>query len=1118
MTLLILSALFSLLTNAQELRSAFVANSENVISQKNNVLVSAEKDTDGDGISDRYDLDDDNDGIPDTVESLSCGIGFAFCDSDHDGIPNSLDLDSDNDGIPDIEEAGFASYSSNKATIDLTNWIDANANGLHDAIEVLWATGDYHLPDTDNDGVRDFTDLDSDNDGLFDVDEAGEKNGDGDQNGDGVGDGMDSDGDGILDSFDTLIGFGSTDRPLARKTSGNSKADYQKTDVDGNGIYDITTTLFSHLDTNNDGMIDAGEDIDHDGILDIVDNDVTNAGSPRSLNNKLFIEFDGRNDYGDGAQLLSGLSQASMMGWIKINRNLGADAVVMGQGNFNLSIKAGSNQLAATANGVTILSSENLDLNRWYHITAVYNANDALAKLKLYLNGKEDTSSNNGALSGQLATATGRFTFAKNPVSDSNYFNGGIDEIRVFKTALTDDMIQKMVYQEIKKNGTAIRGEIIPKDIEGISWASLLAYYKMDAFQNDATSNLISENTTAAQDLTAAHIYNVKNIRSQLAPMPFATARAGDLEAAISQDNSVRASDANAYAWSIIKIKHNTQISANQTSLGMFIEPGVTVSIDNESKLQNTWYLKLDGKIDLKGKSQLVQTEFSELDETSSGYIEKDQSGQTNIYNYNYWCSPVGAVNPTANNGGYNVNAVMKDATNPELLSDINWTSTMDGAPTTPITVSSFWIFKFQNLNAYTANWSSVGSNGMLHAGEGFSMKGSGASGASQNYAFTGKPNNGNINVAISSNTPNLCGNPYPSALDADRFILDNLTSTTGVIYLWENYKTNNTHYQINHQGGYATRTLVGGIPAMSPIGQNSTEGEFQTPGRYIPVGQAFFMVGMNTAGDIKFSNSQRAFVKETNLASTNVFKGLNDATPTTNNVEDVAQADAFARIRLGFDTPDGYHRQLLLGFMDDLATNGINVGYDAKSIDTQPTDLFFEDYLNIQGVGFFNVDNVYPLIVKSATGGVSKFVLDKIENMDEQQPIYIYDNLTQQFHDIRTEGFEINIPAGTTSGRFSIRFKNPAALAATHFDINNEVSIAYATTENTIVIKNNNTDVTVETVMLFNMLGQSVNTWNVKNELQTKINIPVTNLSSGTYIIKVHTNKGELSKKVTIR
>jgi hypothetical protein len=45
-------------------------------------------------------LDDDNDGILDTVENAQLSA-----DTDGDGIPNRLDLDSDNDGINDVDEA-----------------------------------------------------------------------------------------------------------------------------------------------------------------------------------------------------------------------------------------------------------------------------------------------------------------------------------------------------------------------------------------------------------------------------------------------------------------------------------------------------------------------------------------------------------------------------------------------------------------------------------------------------------------------------------------------------------------------------------------------------------------------------------------------------------------------------------------------------------------------------------------------------------------------------------------------------------------------------------------------------------------------------------------------------
>ena len=61
-------------------------------------------DTDGDGICDLSDNDDDNDGILDSVEGIT--------DFDNDGIPNNEDLDSDNDGIPDIVETGNGSFDT----------------------------------------------------------------------------------------------------------------------------------------------------------------------------------------------------------------------------------------------------------------------------------------------------------------------------------------------------------------------------------------------------------------------------------------------------------------------------------------------------------------------------------------------------------------------------------------------------------------------------------------------------------------------------------------------------------------------------------------------------------------------------------------------------------------------------------------------------------------------------------------------------------------------------------------------------------------------------------------------------------------------------------------------
>lgn len=62
-------------------------------------------DCDGDGVRDDIDLDDDNDGILDTVEGN--------IDTDGDGIPNLLDLDSDGDLCFDVIEAGYSDHDGN---------------------------------------------------------------------------------------------------------------------------------------------------------------------------------------------------------------------------------------------------------------------------------------------------------------------------------------------------------------------------------------------------------------------------------------------------------------------------------------------------------------------------------------------------------------------------------------------------------------------------------------------------------------------------------------------------------------------------------------------------------------------------------------------------------------------------------------------------------------------------------------------------------------------------------------------------------------------------------------------------------------------------------------------
>jgi hypothetical protein len=1058
------------------------------------------------------------------IDDVQIIINQNCIDTDGDTIADLLDVDDDNDGIPDVEEAGFKIYSNNTGTMDKTStttWKDLNANGINDYIDTMISGATYLLPDTDGDTVPNYLDLDSDNDSLWDVDEANLVNGDGDINDDGKGDLLDSEGDGLLNLFDNSAVFGSAFRAYAQDSDLNGISDYLQLDSNDDGTNDIQTSLYGSFDTNGDGKIDGTGDTDNDGILDIFDTNDIVRGSPRDLNRKLYLDFDGRNDYAEDSAMLGGLSNASLMAFIDLNPAFSGTGIVVGQDKFHIQISS-AKTLQAVVNGTTLTYGTPLNTAQWYHVAATYNG----GLLTLYLNGKSVA---NVALSGAIAADATKLTLGRSAaypgVGLPYYFKGKIDEVRIFNVALTSTQLERMVYQEIQNTASQVRGLIVPKDVGSLPFANVLKYYRMDAYKDDIVDNL----TTASIDTgTGMKLYNHKVLAVQEAPLPFTTVRTGTFADAVHDTTrDIRGLDVLDFDYSIIQVKHNITETANSTDLALFIDPGVTVSMTNDTKLQNDWYLKLDGKIDLVGKSQLIQTTLSDLDVTSAGSLERDQQGQSNKFNYNYWSSPVSTINSTTINHGFTVAGVMKDGTNVSSPQSLLWTTGVNGSPTSPITLSSYWIFKFQNSTNSYSNWASAGQNGTLLPGQGYTMKGAGAATSNQNYTFVGKPNSGIITSTVGAGNLNLCGNPYPSAIDADKFIDDNAATIKGTLYLWEHYSSNYSHNTIQYQGGYATYTKTGGTAPVAPAGVSGLGTSSKIAKRFIPVGQGFFVTGSVTGGTITFNNGQRLFIKEDDavnsysLFRTNNSTVVADTNPLMNNAQDDFIHEDFMKLHLGYNATDNLHRQTLIGFMNENATAGYDNGYDGLSIETLTNDMYFingTDKLNISGEGFFNVNSIYPIGVKNATSGNVTFVVDNKENFEENQEIYIYDSVTSTYNSIKSQSYEVNLPAGTYETRFSLRFTNGTDLGTVDNEQNRGIAVTHSQSNNMINIKNPLQEVTVKSVALFNLLGQKVTEWKIDNQDQADIQLHVANISTGTYIVKVITDSGAVTKKILVK
>ncbi|WP_082930721.1 Ig-like domain-containing protein [Shewanella woodyi] len=244
------------------------------------------EDSDADGIDDRFDIDNtghfdaDNDGISDAKLQEN--------DNDHDGLADHLDADSDNDGIIDTSETIAQALDEDNDGIadifdpDFNPGNDSNNDGIIDNIQ---------LTDSDADSVIDMHDLDSDNDGLLDINESG---------------GTDINHDGLSDANSTLI-------LILTDTDLDTIPDFIDLDSDNDGVMDITDSPAATLDKNSDGRIDLSEDDDADGIDNSYDNmpnwfgtaapiDHDNDGIPSALdkdndNDGLSDIIEGRGDF-----------------------------------------------------------------------------------------------------------------------------------------------------------------------------------------------------------------------------------------------------------------------------------------------------------------------------------------------------------------------------------------------------------------------------------------------------------------------------------------------------------------------------------------------------------------------------------------------------------------------------------------------------------------------------------------------------------------------------------------------------------------------------------------------------------------------------------------------------
>lgn len=535
----------------------------------------------------------------------------------------------------------------------------------------------------------------------------------------------------------------------------------------------------------------------------------------------------------------------------------------------------------------------------------------------------------------------------------------------------------------------------------------------------------------------------------------------------------------------------------------------------------------------LRNEGQFVQGTTGSSTNTGEGKLSVFQEGTVNNYAYNYWCSPVGnATLGVTTNEDFGITMLNLPTTNvtsiPATITSASYNGTSGAGA---LTIASYWIFKFLSQANYSG-WVQSGATTNISAGQGFTMKGTSGTdatdvgettvnntGSAQRYDFRGKPNDGNISVGVALDNFTLTGNPYPSSLHVNAFLLDGTNSDcTGIAYYWEQDKTVNSHALLAYRGGYGTFAPGGILPTDYGVyvpaffSSYNIDGTVNTTGtssglsierKYAPIGQGFMIKGKATGSpmSVTLKNAHRAYYKEVGAYSQ--FERQSDVS-SNNNIG----INSTSHIRLNTIINNLNTRQIALTFSPN-ATDGVDRGIDALSPDTDLTNdvYFFLDNAKyvIEGINF-DIEKRVPLGVNVSGNSSFKFSLVQAVDFDETQDVYLYDGVDGTYHNLRQNDYEVLLPSGIYNDRFEITFRD-AALSITN-PIKDTV-VVFQNNESHLLTLSNPNLFDIKAVTLFDIAGKLL--FNKTNlGAQNSYEFSTASLSDALYLVKIQSSDGQ--------
>ncbi len=591
----------------------------------------------------------------------------------------------------------------------------------------------------------------------------------------------------------------------------------------------------------------------------------------------------------------------------------------------------------------------------------------------------------------------------------------------------------------------------------------------------------------------------------------------------------------------------------------------IPLFVNDDIRLETT-----TSNIFLRGDAQLLQNTDSK--NSDIGELSVFQAQTKGVYEYNYWCSPVGVgVNSaTQANVAFNGANNVHDPANEFDVTNITsaaypFTNALEATTTQ---ISSRWLYSLQEAEGYNA-WILQGETGSVNPGYGFTLKGypqpPPPTTILNTLDFRGRPNNGTMSIALNfdgvddepdsepiNQVSTLTGNPYPSAMDLKMFFADPSSSnevvTDGNIYFWEQVDIG-SHFIEDYEGGYAIYTpgalgnladngsyaVATFIDYESDGGSGSATGGVSddfTPNfsrRYAAIGQGFLINSGGTGlGNAEINNNMRLYLPQDSdpLGSGSVFRNAeNDDAPIiamshngVDYMEIINNPLIIPEIRIHTHIDDIYYRENVIAFREntDLTYNKF---CDADMGSALASDAFMSaDDVNvvIKSVAY-NADVRIPFNLKAEHDNTSfEIAIRTLHHIPEDVSIYLYDAVTNVYTDIINNDYIISLNEGLHANRFEITFSQEETLSNAVFNIDNFRVFQNNGASQLTILNPNNLDITG--VSLIDVTGKQILN-DVTTSNKARLTYSTANLSEGVYIVKATiSNSKTITEKVIIK